>query len=135
MHDVLGSVLMDSHVGALAPSLLHPHPRTLPPTRRPCEEHAANTGVGITANSTFLFVTTDGYDGCPDADATCGTNAFTLGYLFKDYFGAVSAMGMDQGGSTTMWIAGAPGNGIVSESSNGGGVPRNVFNGLFLVAE
>lgn len=55
-----------------------------------------------------------------------------LGYLLKDYFGATSAMGMDQGGSTTMFVAGQGRGGIVSNSSTDGGV-RPVFNGLFLV--
>ena len=36
-----------------------------------------------------VLVTTDGFDGCPLLNATCGTNAFTLAYLFKDYFNVV----------------------------------------------
>jgi hypothetical protein len=68
-------------------------------------EHAANTGVGLIQDpstpgtATAVLVTTDGYDGCNPFDATCGTNAFTLAYFFKDYLNATSAMGMDQGGS------------------------------------
>ena len=85
----------------------------------------------LPSNAQFL-ATFDGYDGCPEADSTCGTNAYTLGYFFKDYLGVAHAMGMDQGGSTTMWLSG--GRGVVSKSSTDGGV-RPVFNGLFLVRD
>jgi len=40
-------------------------------------------------------------------------------------------MGMDQGGSTTMYVKGQPSNGIVTNPGQG---VRNIFSGLFLVA-
>ena len=89
-------------------------------------EHAANTAFGWAANGTAYMVTTDGFDGCPLLNASCGTNAFTLAYLMRDHFGAAFALSMDQGGSTTMWTS--PG-GIVSHS---GGGARDIFAGLFL---
>jgi exopolysaccharide biosynthesis protein len=89
-------------------------------------EHSANTAVGLLANGTALLVTVDGYDGCSGLDATCGTNAYTLAYLMKDYFGVASALGMDQGGSTTMFVRGA---GVVSNIGQG---VRAVFSALFV---
>jgi len=55
-----------------------------------------------------------------------------MAYFMKDYLGVSSAMAMDQGGSTTMYVAGHGQNGIVSKY---GGGPRAIFNGLFLLAE
>ena len=94
-------------------------------------EHSANTGFGLRSSDEegrqqAVFLTTDGGDGCKNNDVTCGTNAFTLAYLMRDEFGVDAAMGMDQGGSTTMWLNGS---GIVS---NGGGSGRAIFSGLFL---
>ena len=89
-------------------------------------EHSANTAVGLYANGTAILVTTDGYDGCPLLNPTCGTNAFTLGYLMKDYFGVQSAMGMDQGGSTTMFVKGL---GVVTNPGRG---TRNIFSALMV---
>lgn len=89
-------------------------------------EHSANTAVGLLPNGTALLVTTDGFDGCSWFDATCGANAFTLAYLMKDFFGVASAMGCDQGGSTTMWVKGA---GVVTNPGQG---VRPVFSGLFV---
>ncbi len=59
-------------------------------------EHSANTGFGLSSNGTGFLVTFDGSDGCSFLDPTCGTNAFTMGYFFRDYLGAVTALGMDQ---------------------------------------
>lgn len=99
-------------------------------------EHAANTAVGLRASAgggmQALLVTTDGYDGCSPFNATCGTNAFTLAYFFKDYLNATSAMNMDQGGSTTMWVKGQPGDGVVS---NSGGGPRSINSGVFIMSD
>jgi hypothetical protein len=94
-------------------------------------EHSANTGVGFRTSSSgtreVVMVTTDGHDNCDKADTTCGTNAFTLAHLMRDAFDVDTAMGMDQGGSTTMWV---DGKGVVS---NSGGGARPIFSGLFLV--
>jgi hypothetical protein len=89
-------------------------------------EHSANTAVGLYANGTAILVTTDGVDGCSGLDATCGANAFTLGYLMKDFFLVASAMGCDQGGSTTMWVRGG---GTVTNPGQG---VRNIFSALFV---
>ena len=89
-------------------------------------EHSANTGIGLLQNGTALLVTTDGYDGCSGLDATCGANAFTLAYLLKDFFGVASAMGCDQGGSTTMFVRG------VGTVTNPGQGIRSVYSGLFI---
>jgi hypothetical protein len=100
-------------------------------------EHAANTAVGLRPSADgsggveAVLVTTDGYDGCSPFNATCGTNAFTLAYLMKDFFNATSAMNMDQGGSTTMWVKGQANDGIVSSSGSG---TRAINSGLFVVA-
>jgi hypothetical protein len=94
-------------------------------------EHSANTGVGLDGGGSAFFVTFDGYDGCGVTDPTCGTNAYTMAYFFMDYLHATTAMGMDQGGSTTMYVAGKGSAGIVS---NPGSAPRHVYNGLFLEA-
>ena len=92
-------------------------------------EHSANTAFGLTDDARALLVTVDGFDGCPLLNATCGINAYSIAYLMRDHFGVSSAMAMDQGGSTTMWIKGA---GIVSKS---GGGPRPIFAGLFLAEQ
>lgn len=96
-------------------------------------EHSANTAFGLTASGSGVFVTTDGHDGCPLLDASCGANAYTLAYLLRDALNVTSAMAMDQGGSTTMWIKGQPHNGIVSNPGSGGA--RAIYNGLFLLQE
>lgn len=97
-------------------------------------EHSANTALGLLPNGTAVFVTFDGWDSCAFWDPTCGTNAYTMAYFLRDYLGATSAMGMDQGGSTTMFVAGQGTEGIVTCTSQGSGCgsPRNIFNGLFL---
>ena len=47
-------------------------------------------------------------------------------YLMKDYFNVSSAMGMDQGGSTTMWVQGL---GYVTNPGQG---VREIFSALFV---
>jgi exopolysaccharide biosynthesis protein len=62
----------------------------------------------------LLLVTFDGHDGCVEYDPKCGVNSHQLASFLLDYLGVHSAMNMDQGGSTTMWIDGESGNGVVS---------------------
>ena len=99
-------------------------------------EHSSNTGVCLRPSADgsesveAVMVTIDGYDGCSPLNSTCGTNAFSLGYFFKDYFNCTSGMNMDQGGSTTMFINGQPNNGIVSNPGQG---PRVIASALMLV--
>lgn len=95
-------------------------------------EHSSNTAVGLRADGTAVLVTIDGHDGCPPLNPTCGANAFTFAYLMRDYFNCTTALNMDQGGSTTMWVRGAPGNGVVS---NPGAGARNIYGGLCVVEE
>lgn len=93
-------------------------------------EWAANTMVGFSPDgATAYFLTTDGFDGCPATNQTCGANAFTLAYLAKDFLRVGKAMAMDQGGSTTMFVQGQGADGIVTHSGSGA---RPLFSGLFL---
>ena len=100
------------------------------------QEHAANTAVGlqfaadgVTATTLFM-VTADGHDGATARDPTSGINAHQFAFFLKDVVGADAAMGMDQGGSTTMWIKGY---GVVSNSDTpGGSDPRPLYDGLFV---
>ena len=64
-------------------------------------------------------------------DPRCGINAFSMAYFFRDYLGVASAFGMDQGGSTTMFVKGQGTDGIVSNPGDGA---RPIFTGLFLAA-
>ena len=90
-------------------------------------EWSANTGVGFSPSGETVYLATfDGFDGCPQSNTTCGTNAFTMAAFFKDYLGVGRALGMDQGGSTTMWVQG---QGVVT---NPGAGVRPLFSGLFL---
>jgi len=95
-------------------------------------EHSANTAVGLRADGTAVLVTVDGNDGCSPFDPTCVINAYSLAYLMRDFFNATTALNMDQGGSTTMWVKGAPGTGVVS---NPGAGTRNIFGALCIVEE
>ena len=78
----------------------------------------------------MLLVTADGSDSCKAADPTCGIEFAPFAGLLLEYFGVYSAMGMDRGGSSTMWVngSGAP-DGVVSNPGHG---PRRIFNGLFV---
>jgi len=101
-------------------------------------EHAANTGFGLIFDQAtgkavkMILVTTDGSDECGRLDQSCGINARHLAQLMIDHFQVQQAMSMDQGGSTTMWVKGAPsvyGDGVVSFA---GGGARNVANAMFV---
>jgi len=98
-------------------------------------EHSANTALAFTTVGTStmaMLLTFDGYDSCSLFDPTCGINAFSMAYYLRDQVGVQTAMGMDQGGSTTMWVTGQGTDGIVS---NPGQSPRNLFSGLFVAIE
>lgn len=96
-------------------------------------EYNSNTGIGLRksqhGSEELLLVTIDGHHGCPRKDTTCGIDAEGLAFFMKTYLGVHSAMGMDQGGSTTMWVKGEPNQGIVSNPGSG---ERSIFNGLFI---
>lgn len=103
-------------------------------------EHSANTAVGVVREpscagkaegcqaASLVMVTVDGHDGCKRSDTTCGTTSHRLAYFMKDYLKCSEAMGMDQGGSTTMWVSG---EGVVSNPTQG---ERLVYNALFVAS-
>ena len=92
-------------------------------------EHSANTAVAVRGGSELLLITSDGHDGCKRKDPTCGLSSRPMATFLIEYLGVDSAMGMDQGGSTTMWVNGEAGDGVVS---NPGAGARQVFDGLFI---
>eukprot|EP00048_Salpingoeca_helianthica_P016536 m.232859 g.232859 ORF g.232859 m.232859 type:complete len:321 (+) comp18893_c0_seq1:20-982(+) len=96
-------------------------------------EHAANTAVGL-RGSQALLVTFDGHDGSTLFNPTSGINARQLGDFLVNHLQATTAMGMDQGGSTTMYVRGQGVNGIVScsDTTSPTDAPRRVFDGLFV---
>lgn len=100
-------------------------------------EHAANTGMGLIFDTTtgkatkMLLLTTDGSDECGRMDQSCGINAKHMAQLMLDRWQVQQAMSMDQGGSTTMWVKQAPGDGTVTNAIDGGSA-RNVANALFI---
>lgn len=110
--------------------------------------YEATTAVGIIHDTTnpsniiakeLVMVTTDGSDSCRLTERYCGLEAVNLASLMKEVFLTTQAMSMDQGGSTTMWIAGEnpSRNGIVSRSDNKipeeqEGTGRQLANGLFV---
>lgn len=96
-------------------------------------EHASNTGLGLRGND-FMLVTFDGEDGCVEYNPTCGVNSHEFAAFMLDYLHVDTAMELDQGGSTAMWITGQPGSvpgepGIVTNPGNG---ERQLFNGVFI---
>jgi len=91
-------------------------------------EHASNTGLAL-KGSQFMVVTMDGIDGCVEYKPTCGVNSWQFASFLLDHLEVETAMEMDQGGSTAMWVAGQPNNGIVS---NPGVEERQLFNGIFI---
>lgn len=91
---------------------------------------------GATTASSLIMVTTDGSDSCMPKDKYCGIVSPDLASLMLEVFGCTQAMSMDQGGSTTMWIAGEnpERNGVVSRSDNTSPTEgaRSLANGLFI---
>ncbi len=91
------------------------------------------TAVGITADHRLLLVTVDGR-----AREARGMSTPELRSLMRT-LGAVSALNLDGGGSTTMWISNRGENGIVNYPSDS--LPfnrhgeREVANALLLVPE
>lgn len=96
-------------------------------------EHSSNTAIALRGDE-FMLVTFDGSDLCPNADPTCGINSRQFAGFLLDHVGADTAMEMDQGGSTVMWVNGQPGTvpgepGVVSNPGRG---ERLLFNGIFI---
>lgn len=100
-------------------------------------EWSSNTATGIKklsdGRSELVLVTADGFDGCHWLDPTCGLDAYHFAFFMKDYVKVTTAMEMDQGGSTTMFIKGEGKNGIVSCASAGcTGSSRPLFSALMI---
>lgn len=96
-------------------------------------EHASNTGLAM-RGSDFLMVVFDGEDGCVEFKPTCGINSHQFAAFLLDFLKVDTAMELDQGGSTAMWILGQPGTvpGETGIVSNPGHSERELFNGLFI---
>ncbi len=90
-------------------------------------ERASNTAIAL-RDDVAMLVTFDGVDGCVEYGA-CGVNSHQLAAYLLDYVHVDSAMEMDQGGSTAMWVRGQPNDGVVSNPGKG---EREIFNGLFI---
>jgi len=106
-------------------------------------EHAACTAVGLRGGHTLVMVTADGIDDCDMNNATCGIASWQFAYYLKDALNLTSALEMDQGGSTTFWVAGEARDGVVNENGSGGhstgpygpeAKARNIYDGLFVLA-
>jgi exopolysaccharide biosynthesis protein len=101
-------------------------------------ERSANTAVGFRRADRRLFmVTVDGYDGCPITEDDCGIDSWDYAVMMKDVFKCDQAMNNDQGGSTTMYVAGSGAkDGIVSCNNYPKSCPsgqREIFNALCLM--
>lgn len=98
--------------------------------------------TGKLVASAAVLVTTDGSDSCHVWEEWCGLQLKHLATLMRDVHGCTSAMSMDQGGSTTMWlqkdVSGQADqtDGVVSNAdnvdSNTPGAGRAIANGLFV---
>ena len=87
-----------------------------------CQVHP-RTAVGITSSGKIIFMVVDGRR----SGYSVGMNLVQLANEMKK-FGAVEALNLDGGGSTTMWIRG---KGVVNRPSDGG--ERSVTNALLLL--
>jgi len=100
-------------------------------------EWSSNTGVGLIESSNeMVLVTVNGYDSCRLWDPVCGMDAYHLAFFMKDYVRVTTAMEMDQGGSTTMFVKGKGEQGIVSCSTDASCSygPRPLFSALMIGA-
>ncbi len=67
------------------------------------------TAIAVTKEGSLLLVTVDGRN-----DKAKGMSAKELTVFLHRYFNPKSAMNIDGGGSTMMWVKGQPNNGIVN---------------------
>ena len=67
------------------------------------------TGIAVTKAGNLLLITIDGRN-----DAAKGMSAKEMTAFLQRYFNPKSAMNIDGGGSTMMWVKGQPFNGIVN---------------------
>lgn len=66
------------------------------------------SAIGIKGNGKIILLTVDGR-----SDNAAGMSLFELTKVMK-WLGCVSAINLDGGGSTTLWVASAPENGVVN---------------------
>ena len=71
------------------------------------------TAIAVTQNNHLLLITVDGRH-----KESAGMNARELTQFIARYFRPQSALNLDGGGSTTMWIRGATPNGVVNYPSD-----------------
>lgn len=90
------------------------------------EELDPRTSVGLTADGKMLLVTFDGRRA-----SALGVTIFQLANYMLE-LGAVGAMNLDGGGSTTMYVAGYGWNGVVNRPSDQS--ERPVHDGVFIYA-
>lgn len=90
--------------------------------------HSANAAVALStgASTKLHFVVSDGYDGCPRSNTTCGMAAKPMAHFMIDYIGATSAFELDQGGSATLYVRGL---GVVNSNR---GRERRIFSGIYV---
>ena len=90
------------------------------------------TAVGLTRRNHLLLVTVDGR-----TSSAAGMTCKELAQLMID-LGCVTALNLDGGGSTAMWVSGESGNGVVSFPSDNGkfdhGGQRRVSNAVLVHA-
>ncbi|HEY5371302.1 MAG TPA: phosphodiester glycosidase family protein [Hanamia sp.] len=81
-------------------------------THRFNDTRYSRTGVGFTKNHHLLLVTVDG-----NTKESAGVTIAEFAKIFKA-LKCTSALNFDGGGSTTMWINGAPDNGVISHPTD-----------------
>jgi hypothetical protein len=92
--------------------------------------HSANAALALRGEDSaaeLVLAVSDGHDGCPRSDPSCGIEAEPMAYFMLDVVGAQQALELDQGGSATLWVMG---KGIVNSNKYG---PRKVFSGIAIL--
>lgn len=97
------------------------------PSGNHCTGRHNRTAVGLTGDNRLLLVTIDGRTN-RGIGTTCEETA-----IIMEELGAVDALNMDGGGTTTMWIAGEPSSGVVNYPSDPGG-ERSTPNAIAVVS-
>lgn len=102
------------------------------PTGAHCSNRHPRTAVGLSSSRRLFLVTVDGRT-AHAAGMTCDELARVMQEL-----GCVSAVNMDGGGSTTMWVNGEPNNGVVNYPSDNGAYDhlgeRSCSNAIAIIA-
>lgn len=93
-----------------------------------CTGRHPRTAVGITGDNHIILLTVDGRTDRATG-MTCVETATVLQWL-----GALDAVNMDGGGTTTMWVDGEPSSGVVNYPSDGAG-ERQTANAIAIVSD